>query len=134
MKIQKQAGKILYRLSETSLGMRLSLWCLNHLRFVLPIHPIIETSHLIALQNPRPSYPVHILIVPKRTIKRFIDLAPSDADLLMEIVQAVQSLVDDLQLQQQGFRLIVNGGKYQTAPQLHFHLVSGEPARSDTAN
>jgi diadenosine tetraphosphate (Ap4A) HIT family hydrolase len=38
----------------------------------------------------------------------------------------VQNLVEMLELQEQGFRLVVNGGHYQEFPQLHFHLISGE--------
>jgi diadenosine tetraphosphate (Ap4A) HIT family hydrolase len=34
--------------------------------------------------------------------------------------------VEQLHLQDSGYRLIINGGKYQTVEQLHLHLVSGE--------
>jgi diadenosine tetraphosphate (Ap4A) HIT family hydrolase len=30
-----------------------------------------------------------------------------------------------VRLKEAGYRLIVNGGKYQDVAQLHFHLVSG---------
>jgi diadenosine tetraphosphate (Ap4A) HIT family hydrolase len=39
-------------------------------------------------------------------------------------MQVIQSLVVEFRLEEIGYRLIVNGGKYQDVPQLHFHLVS----------
>jgi diadenosine tetraphosphate (Ap4A) HIT family hydrolase len=38
----------------------------------------------------------------------------------------VCELNEDLNLEERGYRLIVNGGEYQEFPQLHFHLISGE--------
>lgn len=92
----------------------------------LPINLLRDTPSLVAFHSPKPLHPIHIIIMPKRSIKRLMDLTPEDADLLSEVVTMVQSLVEEFVLQEQGFRLIVNGGKYQTVGQLHFHLVSGE--------
>lgn len=94
---------------------------------ILPINRLRETNNLIAFHHPEPAYPVHILIIPKQSIANFMDLSPADAGLMMEIVQMVKSLVEELKLQEVGYRLIVNGGKYQSLPQLHYHLVSGTP-------
>jgi diadenosine tetraphosphate (Ap4A) HIT family hydrolase len=55
-----------------------------------------------------------------------LDLTETDSSLLFEVIQMVQSLVEQLHLQDSGYRLIINGGKYQTVEQLHLHLVSGE--------
>ena len=84
-----------------------------------------ETSRLIAFYHPRPVYPVHILIVPKKGITRMIDIAEADTPFLMELFQTVRELVAELELEQPGYRLMTNGGGYQDVQQLHFHLVSG---------
>ncbi len=84
-----------------------------------------ETSNLIAFYHPRPSYPLHILLVPKKALASLTDLAPQDAEFLAELFQTVQSIVAEFQLEQTGYRLVVNGGKYQDVAQLHFHLISG---------
>jgi diadenosine tetraphosphate (Ap4A) HIT family hydrolase len=39
--------------------------------------------------------------------------------------------VSELELERAGYRLVVNGGKYQDVAQLHFHLIS-EIKDSDT--
>jgi len=93
----------------------------------IPIERLRETNNTIAFHHPEPTYPVHILIVPKRTIPTFMDITTMDADLIMEIMQTAQSLVEEFKLQEMGYRLIINGGKYQSLPQLHYHLVSESP-------
>jgi diadenosine tetraphosphate (Ap4A) HIT family hydrolase len=55
-----------------------------------------------------------------------MELQADDADFLLDLVQAVQSLVKELNLEPGGYRLITNGGAFQDVPHLHFHLVSGE--------
>ena len=79
---------------------------------------------MIAFHHPESTYPVHILIVPKRSIQTFMDITTTDTALIMEIMQMAQSLVEEFKLQEVGYRLIVNGGKYQSLPLLHYHLVS----------
>lgn len=96
-----------------------------HMSFLLPVERLRETTTLVAFHHPRPSYPVHILIVPKRQIRDFMALKTSDADFLHDLAPTVQSLVKELGLAMVGYRLITNGGPYQDIPQLHFHLISG---------
>ena len=92
--------------------------------FAIPVHRLRETRALIAFYHPRPTYPVHILLVPKQAIINLSELTPADAPFLIDLFQTVQELVRELGLESGGYRLIVNGGKYQDVPQLHFHLVS----------
>lgn len=79
----------------------------------------------MAFHHPRPSYPVHILLVPKRPLASLTDLSPADTDFLADLFSTVQSLIAEFNLEG-GYRLIANGGRYQDIPHLHFHLVSGE--------
>ncbi len=93
--------------------------------FALPLDRLRETSTLLAFTHPRPAYPLHILLVPKKPIATLADLDPTaDSDFLTDLYATVQGLVEQFQLAQGGYRLIVNGGKYQDFPYLHFHLVS----------
>jgi diadenosine tetraphosphate (Ap4A) HIT family hydrolase len=60
--------------------------------------------------------------VPKKAIKSLQEFDSKDSAFLTELYSTVQSLVDEFHLS--AWRLIVNGGKYQDFPQLHFHLIS----------
>ena len=42
-----------------------------------------------------------------------------------DLFSTVQELVNEMQLAETGYRLVVNGGAYQDVPQLHFHLTCG---------
>ena len=100
-------------------------WSFARMSRVLPVKRLYETQRVLAFYHPRPSYPVHVLIVPKQAIKSFLDLGGPDRVVMEDVVKVAQQLVRELKLEEQGYRLIVNGGPYQDVGQLHFHLVSG---------
>lgn len=117
---------MLLRLARSPVGRLLAGWLFAHMSFALPVHRLRETNTLVAFHHPRPSYAVHILLVPKRKVAGLVSLTPADADFLADLFQAVKELVAELQLEERGYRLIVNGGAYQEVPHLHFHLISDD--------
>ena len=95
------------------------------LSFAIPVKRLRETQTLMAFHHPRPSSPLHILIVPKKALGGLGDIGSAEAQFLQDLFHIVQSLVAEYRLEETGYRLIANGGKYQDVPQLHFHLVAG---------
>jgi histidine triad (HIT) family protein len=118
------ASQFLFRVARSFVGRWTIAWIFAHISSVIPVKRLRETPTLIAFHHPKPSYPLHILLVPKKALGSLTDLDTQDAEFLSELFQTVQSLVAEFQLEQTGYRLIVNGGKYQDVPLLHFHLVS----------
>jgi len=116
--------ELLFRIAHTSVGHTIIGCFFAHLSFMLPVQRLRETSTLIAFKHPKPAYPVHVLLVPKKALPGLGDLSPADDVFLVEVFQTVGSLVEELDLNARGYRLIVNGGKYQEVPQLHFHLIA----------
>ena len=92
---------------------------------LLPVNLISETQSLICFYHPQPAYPVHILLLPKKDIRDLSQLDPMGDEFLADMFSTVSTLIEEMDLEKKGFRLIVNGGEYQEFPQLHFHLVSG---------
>jgi histidine triad (HIT) family protein len=121
-----------YLFARSRLGMSIILWSLNNMNHILPIDRLNESSNLIVFYHPEPSHNTHIVIMPKRPIRSLMELTAEDNDLLSEVIQMVQGLVNKLGLQDKGYRLIVNGGKYQNVAQLHFHLISDVNTQSAT--
>jgi histidine triad (HIT) family protein len=113
----------LLSIARSSLGGLIIGWLFAHMSFAIPVKRLRETDTLLAFHHPRPSYPLHVLLVPKRALESFMQLSSSDADFYADLVQTVQSLVNEFDLEQGGYRLVVNGGDYQEIPQLHFHLI-----------
>jgi histidine triad (HIT) family protein len=113
-------------LARSPIGRLITGWFFAHMSFALPVDRLRETQTLIAFQHPRPIYPVHILLVPKKALAGLSDLTAADSQFLVDLFASVQSLVIELDLEAQGYRLIANGGRFQDVAQLHFHLVAGE--------
>ena len=118
------------RLARTLLIGRFLAWMLTHMTFAIPVHTLKETPTLVAFYHPAPSYPVHIVLLPRRHIASLLDLGPQDTPFLADLAACVKDLIEQLGLEPSGYRLIANGGAYQDFPRLHFHLVSGEIERN----
>lgn len=114
-----------YFLARSRLGRFIIGWFFEHMSFAIPARRLRETATLVAFYHPKPSYPVHILIVPKNAIKGLEGLSAKDNDFYIDLFTVVKDLAKELEIKEQGYRLIVNGGSFQEIPQLHFHLVSG---------
>lgn len=97
-------------------------WIFAHMSFAIPVKRLRETETLMVFHHPKPAYPFHVLLVPKKAIASLKDLDTRDTSFFTDLYSIVQNLVDEFQLP--AYRLIVNGGEYQDFPQLHFHLVS----------
>jgi histidine triad (HIT) family protein len=113
-------------LARYDIAWTLIIVMLPFMNRILKIRPLRETESLLAILHPQPSYTVHVLLLPKRRIEDLLDLEEKDNQFLADLFEAVKSLVEELGLEEQGYRLIANGGKYQEFPILHFHLVSGD--------
>lgn len=90
--------------------------------FAIPVKRLRETDTLVAFYHPKPDYPFHVLIMPKKAIPKLMDFDVTDTAFLTDLFSTTQSLVNEFHLS--AYRLIVNGGEYQNFPQLHFHLIS----------
>lgn len=92
----------------------------------IPKEFIYESENLVAFPDINPSADVHILIVPKSHIESIRDIGAEHGSLLVEVYQAVNKLVTENNLKGSLYRVVVNGGKAQHVPHLHFHLLGGQ--------
>ena len=118
--------KLLLRLARTKPGRKLIGWIFAHMSFAIPAKRLRESDTLLAFHHPKPSYPFHVVLVPKQAVPSLMELDPAQSDFLTDLYAVVQSLVTEFQLP--AYRLIVNGGEYQDFPHLHFHLISDFPS------
>ena len=84
-----------------------------------------ESENLVAFADINPSADVHLLIVPKQHIGGASDLSAEYGSLLAEIYTVANKLVKENDLTERAYRVVVNGGKAQHMPHLHFHLLGG---------
>lgn len=111
------------RLARWRVGRFFLRWFMEKSHPFWPVERLYESAHLLAFYHPQPSYPTHVLIVPKAAYADLLAV-PATAVFWPELLQATQQLVHQLELGA-GYRLIVNGGRFQEMPLLHFHLVAG---------
>lgn len=97
----------------------------------LPGAVVFEDDNMIAIKSIQPVSEIHILLIPKKHIVSFLEM---DDDTIKNLKNVAQSLVNSLNLGD-GYKLVINGGKYQFVKHFHWHLLSGElENKSDILN
>ena len=92
----------------------------------IPADIIYEDEVCLAFKDIAPQAPHHILIIPKKQIRRLVDAVDEDRDLLGHLLLTAKRIADDLDVSD-NFRLIINNGEDsgQTVWHLHVHLLAG---------
>jgi histidine triad (HIT) family protein len=101
-------------------------YCEQALTGKTQIQKLYESDKVLAFYHTKPSYKIHIMIIPKEHIHDLLHLKNKHNDLIIELYSVVKKLSKDLDIENDGARLITNMGKFQETPHLHFHLISGE--------
>ena len=92
----------------------------------LPADIVYEDDSCLAFKDVNPVAPVHILIIPKKKIKKISDSNQEDKELLGHLFLVAGAIAKDLGIED-AFRLVVNNGAgaQQTVFHLHIHLIAG---------
>jgi histidine triad (HIT) family protein len=72
------------------------------MNFALPLERLQETDTLLAFYHPRPGYPFHVLLVPKKQITSLETLTSQDTPFLADVFATVQELVRKFKLENGG--------------------------------
>lgn len=91
----------------------------------IPAEIIYEDDNLVVFPDINPSADVHLLIVPKKHLAGIQELGASNQELLGQIYETVNKLIKEKIKVNNLYRVVVNGGKAQHVPHLHFHLLGG---------
>ncbi|MBC8326327.1 MAG: histidine triad nucleotide-binding protein [Verrucomicrobia subdivision 3 bacterium] len=93
----------------------------------IPADIVYEDDLVLAFNDINPQAPVHVLVIPKKPIPRIAEAEPEDHQVLGHLLLKAREIADDLGLQENGFRLVINNGKDggETVPHLHLHILGG---------
>lgn len=95
--------------------------------FAIPVRKVFVNRDVIAFVHPKPCYPNHIILSPKRVISDLHQLASMTQGFYFEkIWEAVKRLCRMNPEYAEGFTLVANGGRKQEVLQVHFHMYTGE--------
>lgn len=89
-----------------------------------------ENDFVIAFDSIAPAASTHIIIIPKEHISSFTGLEEHHKDVFMEMAKVAQKLIEMKKIEK-GYKLVFNGGKYQSIPHIHWHLLAGKLEESD---
>ena len=94
----------------------------------IPADIVFESDSILAFKDINPQAPVHILIIPKIEIPKVSDLKGGEhAGLLGEMIDTANKLAKDMNIAEDGYRLVLNCGPNggQEVYHLHMHLLGG---------
>jgi histidine triad (HIT) family protein len=92
-----------------------------------PADIVFENEYVLAFRDINPQAPVHVLVIPKRRINRFEELADRDPEEIGRFILGIVEVVRQLQLPDSGYRVVINNGKHgqQSVDYLHAHILGG---------
>jgi histidine triad (HIT) family protein len=101
----------------------------------LPADILFQDEDVTVFRDIAPQAPEHILIIPNKLIPTINDVSPEDQMVLGKLFLVAADMAKQLNLAEDGYRLIVNCNKHggQEVYHLHMHLLGGEvlgPMRS----
>lgn len=88
-----------------------------------PVSVVEETDDVLAFNHTRPSYPVHVVVVPKRHVPSLVDLGAEGEDLLLEVLRVVRSVAARVRREYGAASVVTNEGAYQESKHLHWHVL-----------
>lgn len=91
-----------------------------------PVQRVLETEDVLAFYHTRPSYPVHIVVIPKRHIPSLIDFPPDEDALMLVLIGVVREVAKIVTAEHGACRVVTNMGRYQDSKHLHWHVISGQ--------
>ena len=93
----------------------------------IPSEKVYEDEEILAFKDIDPAAPIHILVIPKKHIENLLEVKEEDAYLIGHIYQVINKIAKDMEIEQDGFRVIVNCGKDagQEVMHVHFHMLAG---------
>ena len=93
----------------------------------IPAKITYEDERVVVFDDVNPQAPHHKLIIPRKHIATINDIAPEDNMLIGHILQTAKKIAEDLNIANEGYRLVLNCNRKagQTVFHLHAHLLGG---------
>jgi len=93
----------------------------------IPCEKVLETDNILAFKDINPAADEHILIIPKKHIADIDSFNNNDSIYAAEMIIAARDIAQKLNLNEKGYRLIINNGKAagQDVFHLHLHILGG---------
>ncbi len=88
---------------------------------------VYEDDSFLSFHHTRPTWPVHIVVIPKKHIPSFTNRSTGDDKVIAGLLKIVEMMAKKVEDEYGAARILTNLGKYQDSKHLHFHVSSGDP-------
>jgi diadenosine tetraphosphate (Ap4A) HIT family hydrolase len=131
MDIKQSLKKVLFSIARSTVAGNFIGFAFENLSNIIPLNKLVSNDKIVVFEHPSHFWEEHFLVVPKKSIRRFLDInfeESTQANAILDIFPTTQVLVRENHILEQNgnFALLVNGGAYQDVPQIHFHLAAGK--------
>ena len=103
------------------------------LRKEIPCDKVYEDEFSLFFNDINPQAKIHVLGIPKFPCITFSDfLKNADNENITSFFKGIQHVINNLNIENTGYRLITNSGEDggQEVPHFHVHILAGEKIRS----
>ncbi|ALV39232.1 HIT domain-containing protein [Streptomyces sp. CdTB01] len=98
-------------------------YCNQVLSGLVPVEKVGETGRALAFHHTNPSYPVHIVVIPKEHVPSLTNLGNVGEDLLTEVIGLVREMAAQVEEKHGSCSVTTNLGLYQESKHLHWHVI-----------
>lgn len=93
----------------------------------IPSNKVYSDDDVYAFHDINPAAPTHILVIPNKHLAAVNAAGDDDQALLGKLLLAANRIAKELQLEEDGFRYVINTGEGagQTVFHLHLHILGG---------
>lgn len=93
----------------------------------LPSTEVAANDGAYAFRDRQPAAPVHVLVVPRVHVESAATVTAEHAGALMDMMLLSQQVAQDLEVDERGYRLVMNVGveSGNSVPHLHLHVLGG---------
>ena len=98
-------------------------YCEEVLNGKTPVDVVRETELTLAFRHTRPSYPVHIVVIPKKHIESLLTVTEADRPWTEDLLRVVQQVAAEVNEAHGAAKIITNLGAYQDSKHLHVHVI-----------
>jgi histidine triad (HIT) family protein len=106
--------------------MERDFYCDKLLAGEVEIQKVVETENMLAFHHTSPSWPVHIMVVPKQHLDSIAALSGGNESLLLEMFSVINQVIAEVVREHGGCRVTTNVGSCQTERHLHWHIYVGD--------
>jgi histidine triad (HIT) family protein len=93
----------------------------------IPSNMVYQDQNLVVIEDINPIAPVHLLLIPRQHIASLNEVTEENQEVLGQIQIKAAKLAKEMNIDQNGYRLVNNCGEWggQLVMHLHYHLLGG---------